>query len=200
MRCPGKCAAGSSPLRCPGGSRLRPGSTGPAPSTESWSTRPPSTCAVPRCPPSHPRWGSHPPAVRGPAHRRPGITEPVRLRAGGHAPTAQLADLRGRRRGHRRSRRRARPPGAARVRQGCQDRPGAAAARGRAGHRPRGRRPRARSYAARNSWIRLLMSEGAGPSRSSRRLDQLGLRSGPAVVWHPVHLLLGHAAAAVRAP
>ena len=37
------------------------------------------------------------------------------------------------------------------------------------------------------------------PSRSSRRLDQLGLRSGPAVVWHPVHLLLGHAAAAVRA-
>ena len=57
-----------------------------------------------------------------------------------------------------------------------------------------------RSYAARNSWIRLLMSEGAGPSRSSRRLDQPGLRSGPAVVWHPVHLLLGHAAAAVRAP
>lgn len=55
-----------------------------------------------------------------------------------------------------------------------------------------------RSYAARNSWIRLLMPEGAGPSRSSRRLDQLGLRSGPAVVWHPVHLLLGHAAAAVR--
>ena len=29
-----------------------------------------------------------------------------------------------------------------------------------------------RSYAARNSWIRLLMPEGAGPSRSSRRLDQ----------------------------
>ena len=48
-----------------------------------------------------------------------------------------------------------------------------------------------RGYAARNSWIRLLMSEGAGPSRSPRRLDQLGLRSGPAVVWHPVHLLLG---------
>jgi len=55
-----------------------------------------------------------------------------------------------------------------------------------------------RSYAARNSWIRLLMPEGAGLSRSSRRLDQLGLRSGPAVVWHPVHLFLGHAAAAVR--
>jgi hypothetical protein len=36
-----------------------------------------------------------------------------------------------------------------------------------------------RSYAARNSWIRLLMPEGAGPSRSSRRLHQPGLRSGP---------------------
>jgi hypothetical protein len=29
---------------------------------------------------------------------------------------------------------------------------------------------------------------------------QLGLRSVPAVVWHPVHLVLGHAAAAARAP
>ena len=57
-----------------------------------------------------------------------------------------------------------------------------------------------RSYAARNSWIRLLMPEGAGPSRSSWRLHQPGLRSGPAVVWHLVHLLLGHGAAAVRAP
>ena len=45
-----------------------------------------------------------------------------------------------------------------------------------------------------------LMPEGAGRSRSSRRLDQPGLRSGPAVVWHLVHVLLGHAAAAVRAP
>ena len=27
--------------------------------------------------------------------------------------------------------------------------------------------------------------------------DQLGLRSGAAVVWHPVHLFLGHAVAAV---
>jgi hypothetical protein len=43
------------PLRCPGASRSRPGSTGPASSTESWSTRPPTTCAVPRCPPSPPR-------------------------------------------------------------------------------------------------------------------------------------------------
>ena len=54
-----------------------------------------------------------------------------------------------------------------------------------------------RSDAARNTWIRLLMSEGAGPSRSSRRLDQPGLRSRPAVVWHPVHVFLGHAGAAV---
>jgi len=30
----------------------------------------------PRCPPSRPRW-VHPPAVRGPAHRRPGIAEPM---------------------------------------------------------------------------------------------------------------------------
>jgi hypothetical protein len=45
-----------------------------------------------------------------------------------------------------------------------------------------------RSYAARNSWIRLLMSEGAGPSRSSPGGSiSPGLRSGPAVVWHPVH-------------
>ncbi len=42
-----------------------------------------------------------------------------------------------------------------------------------------------RSYAARNSWIRLLMLDGAGPSGSSRRLDEPGLRSGPAVIWHP---------------
>lgn len=57
-----------------------------------------------------------------------------------------------------------------------------------------------RSYVARTSWIRLLMPERAGPSRRTRRLDQLGLRSRPAMVWHPVHLSLGHAAAAVRAP
>ena len=53
-----KRSAGSSPPRYPGGSRLRPGSTGPAPSTESWSTRPPSTCAAPWCPLSHPRSAS----------------------------------------------------------------------------------------------------------------------------------------------
>ena len=43
------------------------------------------------------------------------------------------ADLRGHERGHRRSRRGARPPGAARVRQGHQDCPGPDAARGRPG-------------------------------------------------------------------
>jgi integrase len=41
-------------------------------------------------------------------------------------------------RGHRRSRRGARPPGAARVRQGHQARPGPAATSGRPGHRPGG--------------------------------------------------------------
>ena len=62
-----------------------------------------------RPPPRSPRRitnaGVHPPAVRGPAHRRPGIAEPVRLRAGGNARPARLADLRGHRHEHRRSRR-----------------------------------------------------------------------------------------------
>ena len=85
--------------------------------------------------------GIHPPAVRGPAHRRPGSCEPVRLRAGGHARPARPADLRSHQRGHRRPRREARPPGPARVRQGHQDGPGPAAARGRPGHRPGGQPP-----------------------------------------------------------
>ncbi len=51
-------SAGSSPLPSPGAFRSRPGSTGPASWTESWSTHPPSTSAVPQCPPSHPPWGS----------------------------------------------------------------------------------------------------------------------------------------------
>ena len=41
--------------------------------------------------------GFHPPAVRGPAHRGPGIIQPVRLRAGSDARAARLADLRGHR-------------------------------------------------------------------------------------------------------
>ena len=41
------------------------------------------------------------PAVRGPADRRPGVTEPLRLRASGHARAARLADLRGHWRRHR---------------------------------------------------------------------------------------------------
>jgi hypothetical protein len=48
-----------------------------------------------------------------------------------------------------------------------------------------------RSYAARSSWIRLLMSEGAGPPGSSRRLDSSGCDPGAAVAWYPVHLLRG---------
>ena len=80
--------------------------------------------------------GVHAPAVRSPAHRRPGITGAVRLRPGGHARAARLADLRSHQRGHRRPRRGTRPPGAARTRQGHQDRPGAAPARGQPGHRP----------------------------------------------------------------
>jgi hypothetical protein len=49
---------------------------GPAPSTASWSTRPPSTSAAPSSPPTHhPR--VHPLAVRGPAHRRPPVSQPL---------------------------------------------------------------------------------------------------------------------------
>ena len=88
---------------------------------------------------THP--GLHPPTVRGPAHRRPTVTGSMRLRAGGHARAARPADLRGHQRGRRRPRRRAWPPGAARVRQGHQDRPGSAAASRRPGDRPGGRRP-----------------------------------------------------------
>jgi len=79
-----------------------------------------------RPPPRGPRRISHPgvhaPAVRGPAHRRPRLCEPVRLRADGHARPPRPADLRSHQRGHRRPRRGARPPGPARVRQGHQDR------------------------------------------------------------------------------
>src|SRR5690348_4003445 len=89
--------------------------------------------------------GVHPPAVRGASHRRPPVTEPVRLRASDHARPARLADLRGQRRGHRRPRRGARPPSAARVRQGHQGRLGPAAASRRPGHRPGDRVSHARA-------------------------------------------------------
>ena len=51
-------SAGSSPPPSPAGSPSRPGSTGPAPSTASWSIRAPSTCAVLRCPPNRRPWDS----------------------------------------------------------------------------------------------------------------------------------------------
>jgi hypothetical protein len=95
----------------------------------------------PAVPAESPTLGVHPSAVRGSAHRRPGITQPVRLRAGGHARPARLADLRSHRRGHRRPRRGARPPGPARMRQGQQGGPGPATARGQQGDRPGRRSP-----------------------------------------------------------
>jgi integrase/recombinase XerD len=52
--------------------------------------------------------GVHPPAVRGPAHCGPRIIEYVRLRTGGHARSAGVADLRSHRDRHRRPRRRTR--------------------------------------------------------------------------------------------
>jgi hypothetical protein len=137
-------SAGSSPPPSPAGSQLWPGSTGPASSTASCRTHPPSMSAAQRCRRiAHP--GVHPPVVRGPAHRRPGITEPLRLRAGGYARPARLADLRSHQREHRRPRRRTRPPGTARVRQGHQGGPGPAATSGRPGHRPGHRAPRPRA-------------------------------------------------------
>jgi len=51
-------SAGSSPLRCRGGSRPRPGSTGPASWTTSCSIHPPCTSAAPSSRPSHPPWAS----------------------------------------------------------------------------------------------------------------------------------------------
>ena len=83
----------------------------------------------------------HAPAVRGPAHRRPGVCQPVRLRAGGHARAAWPADLRSHQRRHRRPRRGTRPPGATGVRQRHQGRAGPAAVGGRPGHRPGCRPP-----------------------------------------------------------
>jgi integrase/recombinase XerD len=53
-----KRSAGSSPPPCPGGSPSRPGSTGPASSTASWSTHPPSTSAAPQSQLNHRPWGS----------------------------------------------------------------------------------------------------------------------------------------------
>jgi hypothetical protein len=100
-----------------------------------WTTHPPSTSAAPRSPPNRRPW-VHPPAVQGPAHRRPPILGPGRLRAGRHAWAARPADLRSHRRRHRKPRRRTRSPDAARLRQRHQGGPDPAAASGRAGHRP----------------------------------------------------------------
>ena len=87
-------SAGSSPLRCPAGSRWRTGSIGPASSTEPWSTRPPSTCAVPRCPPSHPRWGSPTcssrPCSPPPANRRTRATWTASLLQVERTPNVQF--------------------------------------------------------------------------------------------------------------
>ena len=89
--------------------------------------------------------GVHPPAIRGLAHRRPGIPGAVRLRPGGHARATRPADLRSHRCRHRRPRRRTRPPGAARMRQRHQGRPGPAPASRRPGYRPRARHPSPRA-------------------------------------------------------
>ena len=47
----------------------------------------------------------HPPTVRGPAHPCPGISQPIRFRAGSYARPAGFADLRSRQRRRRRSQR-----------------------------------------------------------------------------------------------
>jgi hypothetical protein len=55
----------------------------------------------PSVPAESPTLGFHAPAVRGPAHRRPGVRQAVRLRAGSHARPAGLADLRSHQREYR---------------------------------------------------------------------------------------------------
>jgi len=142
----GRCrrSAASSPPPSPAGSPSRPGSTGPASWTASWSTHPPSTSAVPQLRPDHRPWGSLTCSSRR-CSPLPGLREPVRLRPGGHARPAGLADLRGHRRGYRRSRRGTWSPRPAGVRQGHQGGPGPAAASGRPWHRPGSRLPGSRA-------------------------------------------------------
>ena len=91
--------------------------------------------------------------------------------------------IRGHRRRHRRPRRRTRPPGAARVRQGHQDRPGPAAASGRPGHRPRDRRPCARADPV-NSRSKRMDRHAA-----TRRLRRLAETSGIQVARAHPHML-----------
>jgi hypothetical protein len=55
----------------------------------------------PSIPAESPTLGFYSPAVRGPADRRPGLAEPLRLRASSHARAARLADLRSHWRQHR---------------------------------------------------------------------------------------------------
>ncbi len=85
--------------------------------------------------------GVHAPAVRSPAHRRPRVGQPVRLRAGGHAQPAGAADPRSHQRRYQRPWRGTRPPGLAGLRQGQQGGPGPAATGGRPGHGPGDRHP-----------------------------------------------------------
>ena len=89
-----------------------------------------------------------PPAVRGAAHRGPGVDDHQRLRPDRHARPPRPAHLRSLRRRHRRRRRGARPPRPAGGRQGQQGRPRAAAAGRQAGDRARHRRTRVRAGAA----------------------------------------------------
>jgi hypothetical protein len=88
---------------------------------------------------------ANPPAVRGPAHRRPRLTPPLRLRPDRSPRTARPTDLRSLPTRHHRPARGTRPPRPARARQGRADHPGAAPTGGRTGRRPRHRRPGARA-------------------------------------------------------
>ena len=104
--------------------------------------------------------------------------DPGRLRTGGHARTARLADLRSHQRRHHRPRRRTRPPGPARVRQRNQGRPRPASARRWPGSRPGNRPPGTRAGPAQQPRLPDGPANGhpppAAPRRNRRHPDRQG--------------------------
>ena len=121
-------SAGSSPPPCPGGSRSTAGFYRTCVIDGVLEHSPAEHVRRPAVPAESPTLGFTHLQFEALLTAARESAEPVRLRAGGHARPARLADLRSHQRGHRRPRRRARPPGAAGVRQGHQGRPGPAAA------------------------------------------------------------------------
>src|SRR5262249_25647614 len=167
----------------PRGSWVAAGLSGPCVPDETMEPPPAEHARRPAVPPGITDPGVHPSAVRGPAHRRPPVAGPERLRAGGHARAGRPADLRGHRRRHRRSRRGAWSPGAARVRQGHQGGPGPLP--------PAVRRAIDRATGDRARGPVLLNSRGARMDRhaATRRLHRLAGTAGIQVARAHPHML-----------